>query len=65
MVSLLALKKGDVEVAPPPPKPAAVNIAPTPRLILIQETLIQGLFIVGASASTTLYVTVIGIFVYV
>ena len=31
MVSLLAFKKGDIEVPPLPPKPAAANIAPTPR----------------------------------
>ena len=31
MFSLLAFKKGDIEVLPLPPKPAAANIAPTPR----------------------------------
>ena len=31
MVSLLAFKKGDIEVPPLPPKPAAENIAPTAR----------------------------------
>ena len=31
MFSLLAFKKGDIEVPPLPPKPAAANIAPTPR----------------------------------
>jgi len=31
MVSLVAFKKGDIEVPPLSPKPAAANIAPTPR----------------------------------